>query len=122
MTADTMSARMVELFKAGYGDAVQVDEARSGVTWMQFSHFYADYYVWQYASGISAANALADGVLRHEQGAVDRYLAFLKAGSSMYPMEALSVAGIDLTTPEPMDRAFKVLEGYVDRLEKLLGS
>lgn len=120
LTADAMSAKLVELYKNGYGDAVQVDEARVGVTWMQFSHFYADYYVWQYASGISAANALADAVLKKEQGFVDRYLAFLKAGSSMYPIEALNMAGIDMTTPEPMDRAFKVLEGFVDRLEKLV--
>jgi oligoendopeptidase F len=120
LTADAMSAKLVELFKNGYGDAVHVDEPRVGVTWMQFSHFYADYYVWQYASGISAANALADGVLKKEPGAVDRYLAFLKAGGSMYPMEALGVAGIDMSTPEPLDRAFKVLEGFVDRLEKLV--
>lgn len=120
LTADAMSAKMVELFKNGYGDALQVDEPRVGVTWMQFSHFYADYYVWQYASGISAANALADGALKRESGAVDRYLSFLKAGGSMYPIEALNVAGIDMTTPEPLDRAFKVLERFVDRLEKLV--
>jgi oligoendopeptidase F len=120
LTADAMSAKLVELFKHGYGDAVQVDEPRVGVTWMQFSHFYADYHVWQYASGISAANALADGVLKKEPGAVDRCLAFLKAGGSMYPMAALSVAGIDMSTPEQLDRAFKVLEGFVDRLEKLV--
>jgi oligoendopeptidase F len=121
LTADAMSDKLVSLFKHGYGDAVTVDEPRVGVTWMQFSHFYADYYVWQYASGISAANALADSILKKESGAVDRYLAFLKAGGSMYPIDALNMAGIDMTTPEPMDRAFKVLEGFVDRFEKLVG-
>jgi oligoendopeptidase F len=120
LTADAMSIRLTDLFKQGYGDAVNVDEPRVGVTWMQFSHFYADYYVWQYASGISAANALADGVLKKEPHASDRYLDFLKAGSSMYPIEALQMAGIDMTRPEPMDRAFGVLAGFVDRLEKLV--
>jgi oligoendopeptidase F len=120
LTADAMSTRLTDLFKQGYGDAVNVDGPRVGVTWMQFSHFYADYYVWQYASGISAANALADGVLKKEPHAADRYLDFLKAGSSMYPIEALQMAGIDMTQPEPMDRAFGVLAGFVDRLEKLV--
>ena len=121
LTADAMSAKLVELFRNGYGDAVRLDEPRVGVTWMQFSHFFADYYVWQYASGISAANALADSVLRKEPGAADRYLAFLKAGSSMYPLDALKMAGVDMTQAEPMDRAFKVLEVFVDRLERLIG-
>ncbi|BCX03866.1 MAG: oligoendopeptidase F [Candidatus Roseilinea sp.] len=120
LTADAMSAKLVELFRNGYGDAVHLDEPRVGVTWMQFSHFFADYYVWQYASGISAANALADSVLNKEPGAVNRYLDFLKAGSSMYALDALKMAGVDMTRPEPMDRAFKVLEGFVDRLEKLI--
>jgi len=127
LTADAINAKMVALFKAGYGDAVHVDEARAGVTWMQFSHFFADYYVWQYASGISAANALADGILKRdpETGTnelVDRYLTFLKAGNSVYPLDALTSAGIDMTSPEPVDRAFKVLEGFVDRLERLVGA
>lgn len=99
---------------------MRLDEPRVGVTWMQFSHFFADYYVWQYASGIGAANALADKVLKKEPGAANRYLDFLKAGGSMYVLDALKMAGVDMTQPEPMDRAFKVLEGFVDRLEKLV--
>jgi oligoendopeptidase F len=115
-----MSAKLVELFRRGYGDAVHLDEPRVGVTWMQFSHFFADYYVWQYASGISAANALADAVLSGEAGVVKRYLDFLKAGSAMYPLDALKMTGIDMTQPEPLDRAFQVLERIVDRLAQLV--
>ena len=121
LTADAMSAKLVELFRRGYGDAVALDEPRVGVTWMQFSHFFADYYVWQYASGISAANALADAVLSGEPGVVARYLDFLKAGSAMYPLDALKMAGIDMTQPEPLDRAFQVLARFVSRLEQLVG-
>ncbi len=120
LTADAMSAKLVELFRRGYGDAVALDEPRVGVTWMQFSHFFADYYVWQYASGISAANALADAVLSGEPGAVERYLEFLKAGSAMYPLDALKMAGIDMTQPEPLERAFQVLARFVSRLEQLV--
>ena len=108
------------LFKRGYGDAVKVDDAREGITWAEFGHLYADFYVYQYASGIAAANALADAVLKGETNAAERYLAALRAGGSMYPIDALQMAGIDMTKPEPMDRAFKVLEGFVDRLEKLV--
>ena len=121
LTADAMSAKLVELFRRGYGDAVALDEPRVGVTWMQFSHFFADYYVWQYASGISAANALADAVLSGEPGVIARYLDFLKAGSAMYPLDALKMAGIDMTQPEPLERAFQVLARFVSRLEQLVG-
>jgi oligoendopeptidase F len=119
LTADAMSNHLAELFKRGYGEAVHVDEPRAGITWTQFSHLYADFYVWQYASGIAAANALADAVLKREPDAVERYLQFLKAGGSLYPLDLLKLAGIDMTRPEPMDRAFGVLEGFVDRLERL---
>ncbi len=120
LTADAMSAYLVELLKRGYGPAVAVDEAREGITWAQFPHMYANFYVYQYASGIAAANALADRVLAGEPNAAEQYLQFLKAGGSLYPLDALKLAGIDLTSPEPMDRAFGVLAGFVERLDQLL--
>ncbi len=120
LTADAMSEKMVELFRRGYGDAVRLDEPRVGVTWMQFVHFYADYYVWQYASGISAANALADRVLQDPSGAAARaYLDFLRSGSSRYPLELLAAAGVDMSRAEPLDRAFHILERFVERFEHL---
>lgn len=119
LTASAMSAKLVELFRNGYGEAVALDERRVGVTWMQFVHFFADYYVWQYASGISAANAIADMILSNIPDAAERYLAFLKAGSSLDPLEALRLAGVDMTQPEPLDRAFSVLERFIARFEQL---
>ena len=118
--ADDMSHHLAELFKRGYGPAMHVDEPRVGITWAQFGHFYSDFYVYQYASGIAAANALADTVLQGDPSAVKRYLKFLSSGSSKYPLVALKQAGIDMSKPEPMDRAFKVLEGFVNRLDKLV--
>ncbi len=119
--ADEMSMQLAGLFKRGYGDAVGVDEVRAGITWAQFSHLYSDFYVYQYASGIATANALAAGVYAGDGDSAAHYLKFLSAGSSVYALDALKIAGADLSSSEPMDRAFKVLEGFVDRLEKLVG-
>jgi len=120
LTADGMSATLYTLFQRAYGPAMRVDPARDGIVWAQFPHLYENFYVYQYASGIAAANALADGVLRDEPGATGRYLRFLSAGGSLYPLEALRLAGLDMTSPEPLDRAFSVLASFVDRLERLL--
>ena len=121
LTADQMIAHMTELFREGYGPEVEIDEPRVGITWAQFStHLYSNYYVYQYATGISAANALADRVRKGGEEAAEDYKKFLRAGSSVYPLDALKLAGIDMTSPEPVERAFDVLEGHVDRLERLL--
>jgi oligoendopeptidase F len=120
LTADVMSALLAELFARGYGPAVRVDPARDGIVWAQFPHLYENFYVYQYASGIAAANALADRVLRGEPGATERYLQFLSAGGSLYPLDALRLAGLDMQSSEPLDRAFAVLAGFVERLERLV--
>ncbi|BDI28382.1 oligoendopeptidase F [Capsulimonas corticalis] len=121
VTADSMSAKIVALFREGYGDAVELDEPRLGITWAQFGHLYSAYYVYQYATGISAANALAQQVLAEGQPAADRYLAFLEAGGSLYPLDALKLAGIDMTSPAPITAAFGVLSGMIDEMEALVG-
>jgi oligoendopeptidase F len=120
LTADLMIKLLADLFREGYGPEMEIDEARVGITWAQFStHMYLNFYVYQYATGIAAANALAAGVFAGEQGAADKYKQFLSAGGSNYPLEVLKIAGVDMTSPEPVERAFDVLEGYVERLEKL---
>ena len=122
LSADVLGGWMLDLFREGYGGEVEVageDGARVGVTWAQFSHLYAPFYVHQYASGISAATALAGGVLSGDEGARDNYLAFLRAGDSLPQLDALKLAGVDLTTPEPMRRAFAQVGRLVDRLEAL---
>ncbi len=122
LTADTMIGLMADLFQEGYGDEVLVDRARVGSTWCQFStHLYSNFYVYQYATGIAAANALAADILAGQPGAAENYLAFLKAGGSLYPLDALKLAGVDMARPAPVERAFGVLASYVDRLEALLG-
>jgi len=119
LTATDLNALMADLFSEGYGEAVHVDRDRVGITWATFGHLYADYYVYQYATGISGAHALAGRILGGVPGAAEDYLKFLRAGSSLYPLEALKLAGVDLTTPEPVEAAFRVLAGMVERMEGL---
>jgi oligoendopeptidase F len=120
LSADGMISLLAGLFREGYGPEVEIDEQRVGITWAQFStHLYSNYYVYQYATGISAANALARKVLDGEPGAAENYKKFLKAGGSLYPLDALKLAGVDMTSPEPVEKAFDVLEGFVARLEEL---
>jgi oligoendopeptidase F len=121
LTADGMSAKIAELYGEGYGEQVVMDPDRVGITWAQFPHMYGNFYVYQYATGISAANALAAGVVEEGQPAAARYIEFLKAGNSVFPLDALKLAGIDMTTPEPIERAFSVLTGLVDQLDTLVG-
>jgi oligoendopeptidase F len=122
LNADGLIQLMAELFGEGYGDQVEMDSARIGITWAEFAtHLYSNFYVYQYATGIAGAHALANKILAQEEGAVARYLRFLQAGGSCYPLDALRQAGVDLTTPEPIERAFATLAGYVERLEQLVG-
>jgi oligoendopeptidase F len=120
LTADTMIGLMADLFSEGYGNEMHVDRERVGMTWATFGHLYTDYYVFQYATGISAAHALSNRILAGVPNAVQDYLSFLKAGASVYPLDALKRAGVDLTAPKAVEETFGVLSGYVDRLEKLL--
>jgi oligoendopeptidase F len=120
LTADTMIGLMADLFAEGYGNEIHVDRDRVGMTWATFGHLYTDYYVFQYATGISAAHALSNRILAGVPNAVQDYLSFLKAGASVYPLDALKRAGVDLTAPKAVEETFGVLSGYVDRLEKLL--
>ncbi len=120
LTADSMIALLADLFAEGYGSGVEMDRERVGITWAQFpTHLYSNFYVYQYATGISAAHALAEGVLSGKRSAVQNYLSFLKAGGSLYPLDALRLAGVDLTTPEPVEKTFAVMAGLVERLGEL---
>jgi oligoendopeptidase F len=121
LTAETMTETAADLFAEGYGSEVVYDREQVGITWAEFSHhLYANFYVFQYATGISGANALARRVLGGEPGAAETYLDFLKAGGSLFPLEALRLAGVDMTRREPVEEAFKVLAETVDRLESLV--
>ena len=120
LTADTLNGVMAELYAEGYGETLVDDRQRTAITWGQFGHLYVPYYTFQYAIGISAAHALAQGVLRDEPGAVGRYLEFLKAGGSVDAMELFGLAGVDMAAPEPIEQTFATLSGFVDELQDLV--
>jgi oligoendopeptidase F len=119
LTAELLGERMADLFAEAYGPDFTFDRERVGITWAQFSHLYAPFYVYQYATGISGAHALGNRVLRGEPGAAERYLDFLRAGGSAYPLDILRHAGVDLASSEPVEETFAVLTSLVDRLERL---
>jgi oligoendopeptidase F len=119
VAAKDMIELMTELFSEGYGGEMQIDHDRVGITWAQFGHLYSDYYVYQYATGISGAHALADKVLSGEYRAAERYIEALSAGGSLYPLETLQHAGIDMMTPAAVEATFGVLANMVDQLEAL---
>jgi oligoendopeptidase F len=121
LTADSMIDLMADLFAEGFGPNFDMDRERVGMTWSTFGHLFADYYVYAYATGISAAHSLAGGILRREPNAVENYLGFLKSGSSDYSLNVLKKAGVDMTTPKAVEDTFAVMEGYIDRMEKLVG-
>ena len=121
LSADKMINLMADMFAEGFGDGVEIDRDRLGITWAEFhTHMYANFYVYQYATGISAAHFLARDILKGTAGSVENYLAFLKAGGSMYPIELLNLAGVDMTSPEPVETTFAIMAQYVDQLERLL--
>jgi oligoendopeptidase F len=120
LAADSMIELMANLFAEGYGGEMHIDLQRTGITWATFGHLYYDYYVFQYATGISAAHALSNRILSGVPRAAQDYLDFLSAGSSMYPLDALKMGGVDLTLPNAVEEIYGVLSDYIDRLEKLL--
>ncbi|HLV37192.1 MAG TPA: oligoendopeptidase F [Spirillospora sp.] len=119
LTADDLNELMADLFSEGYGSEMHVDRDRVGITWAQFGHLYMNFYVFQYATGISAAHALSRRILDGTPGAAADYLDFLKAGGSRYPVDALRQAGVDMSTPAAVETTFGILADYVDRLDRL---
>ena len=123
ITADYLNNLMADLMEEVYGSEVDVserDRARIGSTWAQFhTHLYSNFYVYQYATGIAAADHLAGRVAAGDKKAVESYLSFLKSAGSMYPLEGLRMAGVDMTSPAPVEAAFATMSSMVDRLEVL---
>lgn len=119
LTAELLTKEYYALNKKYFGDNIHIDE-EIGLEWARIPHFYYNYYVYQYATGFSAATALSKQILEEGQPAVERYLEFLKAGSSDYPIEVLKKAGVDMTKAEPIEDALKVFEEKLTEMEELL--
>lgn len=119
LTADKLTSIYYDLNKKYFGEDVVVDE-EIGLEWARIPHFYYNYYVYQYATGFSAAAALSSQILTEGESAVERYVDFLKAGSSDYPIEVLKRAGVDMTSKQPILEALDVFEEKLNELENLI--
>ncbi|MBT2688330.1 oligoendopeptidase F [Bacillus sp. ISL-47] len=120
LTADSLTKAYYELNKKYFGEEDIVIDEEIGLEWSRIPHFYYNYYVYQYATGYSAATALSKQILDEGQPAVDRYIEFLKSGSSDYPIEVLKKAGVDMTSSKPIEDACKVFEEKLKEMESLL--
>ncbi len=120
LTAETLTSLYYDLNKKYFGDEIVVDQ-EIGLEWSRIPHFYYNYYVYQYATGFSAATALSKQILEEGEPAVKRYIDFLKAGSSDYPIEVLKKAGVDMTSAEPIRQACQVFAEKLEEMERLLG-
>lgn len=119
LTADSLSEMYRELNTKYYGPNM-VSDPEIALEWARIPHFYNAFYVYKYATGFSAATALARAILNEGEPAAKRYLEFLSSGGSDYPIELLRKAGVDMETPQPVREALEVFSGLVERLEQLL--
>ncbi len=118
LTCDSITSMNTEILKRWYVDVAAVTPEGLGARWNWQPHHFLDFYGYQYTLGISAAAAFADAILTEGEPAAARYLGFLRAGSSAPPLQILRAAGLDMSTPEPVERAVAVYGALVDQLEK----
>ncbi len=122
LTAESMRAMYREIFEKYEGPDVDLLPIND-IGCLRISHFYREFYVYQYATSYAASQMLSQMILDGKPGAKEAYLQFIKTGSSAYPIDILKKAGIDMTSPEPVNNVFKILKELVDQYEKeLLGS
>lgn len=119
LTGEMLTQAYFDMNKKYYGETMTYDE-EIGYEWALIPHFYYNYYVYQYATGFSAANALALNILSGDEAKIEAYINYLKAGSSDYPINVLEKAGVDMNSPKPIEDTLKVFEERLEELESLL--
>ena len=119
LTADTMCAEYKRLCQEYFGEDM-VTEDLIALEWSRIPHFYMNYYVFQYATGFSAAIALSRRILKEGEKAVKDYIGFLSGGCTKSPIELLKDAGVDMTTPEPVEQALQLFDELLDEMEELM--
>ena len=119
LTKENLSELYYDLNKKYYGDSIVVDKLIE-MEWARIPHFYTPFYVYQYSTGFAAAIALSAGIISEGEEAVKRYISFLKGGCSMSPIELLKIAGVDMTSGEPVDNALKIFEKLVKQMEEIV--
>ena len=119
LTADVLCAEYRRLNEVYYGPDMVVDD-RIAMEWARIPHFYYNYYVFQYATGYSAAIALSRKILKEGESAVKDYIRFLSGGCSKSPIDLLKDAGVDMTGPEPVEQALELFGKLLDEMEELM--
>ena len=119
LTADSLAKLYNKILTEYYGDAITID-SEYDYTWMRIPHFYRNHYVYKYATSYAASMALSQKVRKGEKGALKNYLAFLSAGSSVYPIDVLKMAGVDMSKPEPIESCIDLYGELVEELDKLM--
>ena len=119
LTAEVLSAEYRRLNEMYFGPDMVIDE-EIALEWARIPHFYYNYYVFQYATGYSAAIALSRRILREGESAVQDYLGFLSGGCSKSPIDLLKGAGVDMTSPEPVNQALQLFGELLDEMEQLV--
>lgn len=122
LTGDALSRLYSEIVKKYYGhdEGVCIVDDYIDHEWAMIPHFYNSYYVFQYATSFTASSALSEKVLAGEPGVTERYLNFLSAGKSKYPIDLLKDAGVDMTSDEPLELTVKKMNRVMDEMEELL--
>ena len=118
LTADGISELYLSINKEYFGQDM-ISDPQIALEWARIPHFYTPFYVYQYATGFSAAIAISSKILAGEPGIVEKYKQFLSGGCSMDPIDLLKICGVDMTKPEPVEEALDVFASYVEELEKL---
>ncbi len=118
LTAESLCQKYAQLNREYYGDAICPDE-QIALEWARIPHFYRNFYVYQYATGFSAAIALSQRILKEGAPAVKDYLGFLSSGCSKDPVALLRDAGVDMASPAPVEDALKLFASLVEQMEEL---
>jgi oligoendopeptidase F len=118
LTLETLTQEYEKLLKDYFGSHLVIDQSLS-LECLRIPHFYSSFYVYQYATGISAALAISKRIQTLGQAAVDDYLSFLKLGGSQFPIDELKTAGVDMSSPEPVLAAITYFEQQVNILDRL---
>lgn len=119
LTSEVLCKMWKDLNIKYFGEDMNVDE-EIAIEWARIPHFYSDFYVYQYATGYAAASSFANSILSKGEEAVEKYKGFLKAGGSMYPIDTLKMAGVDMTTAKPLKDTFNRFNELLDMLEEII--
>ncbi|MDR0957609.1 MAG: oligoendopeptidase F [Clostridiales bacterium] len=119
LTPKLLSEIYADLLIQYYGDDFEISDSNE-YEWARIPHFYSPFYVYQYSTGFSAALAFSQGIIAHEDGVLEKYLEFLKAGGSDFPIKTLQKAGLDMLKPDVVIKSLQIFEQRVNDLDELL--